>query len=132
MELYRRAREMHLQIIDGYITGWAVRGFFEEGVEVSDDALEGLDADALAKGCYRWEREVAVLDGEKLRAVQAASRAGEIRAQRIVECWPIVNRGPGWYARLTDEQRAELDAWYQAWLDAPATGIVPNPLEWLK
>lgn len=55
-----------------------------------------------------------------------------IRGQRAEECFPIINRGALWYDKLTAEQKAELAAWYQAWLDAPQTKVIPARLEWLK
>lgn len=53
------------------------------------------------------------------------------RDRRRLECFPIVNRGKLWYNLLTTEQIAELNTWYLAWLDAPATGIIPTAPVWL-
>ena len=63
---------------------------------------------------------------------EAELRANAIRNRREKECFMIVNRGALWYDKLTAQQMAELSAWYQAWLDAPATGIAPDVLEWLN
>ena len=123
---------MQLQIIDGYITGWATVGRFVDGVDAPDDALNGCDEEALNLHCYRWEDGDAVLDEDKLVAIKAERQATEIRARRADECFALINRGSLWYDRLTPEQTAELDEWYQSWLDAPATGIIPEPLEWIK
>ena len=54
-----------------------------------------------------------------------------IRSRRSSECFPIINRGTLWYEKLTEEQKAELSTWYEAWLDAPATGVAPQKPEWL-
>lgn len=62
----------------------------------------------------------------------ATIKANNLRARRAAECFPIVNRGALWYEKLTEEQKTELAAWYQAWLDAPATGIAPEMPTWLK
>ena len=43
----------------------------------------------------------------------------------------VVDRGRFWYGKLTEEQKSELSAWYEAWLDAPATGVAPQKPEWL-
>lgn len=59
-------------------------------------------------------------------------RLSAIRAQRETECFPIINRGALWYDKLTVEQKAELAVWYQQWLDAPETGIMPTIPKWLK
>lgn len=55
----------------------------------------------------------------------------QIRERRERECFAIVNRGELWYETLTEEQKAELDAWYQAWLDAPETLVIPEKPEWV-
>ena len=60
-----------------------------------------------------------------------AQTLSKIRGRRAAECFPIVNRGVLWYKKLTEAQRQELSAWYEAWLDAPQTGVVPEPLSWL-
>lgn len=62
----------------------------------------------------------------------AQIKAEMLRAQRAAQCFPIVNRGALWYEKLTEEQKLELSAWYEAWLDAPATGKVPDAPEWIN
>ncbi len=54
-----------------------------------------------------------------------------LRAQRASICFPVINRGAAWYARLTDAQKEELQTWYQAWLDAPETGVKPETPAWV-
>lgn len=54
-----------------------------------------------------------------------------LRRERERICFPVINRGAAWYARLTDEQKEELQVWYQAWLDAPETGIKPKTPAWV-
>ena len=54
-----------------------------------------------------------------------------LRDEREAICFPVINRGAAWYARLTNEQKEELQVWYQAWLDAPETGIKPETPEWI-
>ena len=54
-----------------------------------------------------------------------------LRRQRAAICFPVINRGAAWYSRLTPEQNEELQAWYQAWLDAPETGIKPETPNWV-
>lgn len=58
-------------------------------------------------------------------------RLSAIRAQRETECFSVINRGTLWYEKLTAEQKNELSVWYQNWLDAPQTGIIPAKPEWL-
>ena len=54
-----------------------------------------------------------------------------LREERERVCFPVVNRGELWYAKLTPEKKEELAQWYQAWLDAPQTGIKPQTPEWI-
>lgn len=54
-----------------------------------------------------------------------------LRAQRERICFPVINRGELWYSRLTEEQRAELEAWYQAWLDVTETKVIPETPDWI-
>jgi hypothetical protein len=56
----------------------------------------------------------------------------DIRRKRRERCFPIVNRGTLWYRRLTNLQLGELNEWYQKWLDATKTLIVPDDLPWVN
>lgn len=55
----------------------------------------------------------------------------EIRTRRVAECFAVVNRGKIWYDRLSEEQETELADWYEAWLNAPETLVVPDRPEWM-
>lgn len=78
-------------------------------------------ADIVAQFVYHEDRAEAVL-----HAKQEA-----LRIRRVSECFTIINRGDAWYALLTEEQRAELQTWYQAWLDVTETLVVPAKPEWI-
>lgn len=54
-----------------------------------------------------------------------------LRRERERICFPVINRGAAWYARLTPEQNEELKAWYQAWLDVTETKVKPATPEWI-
>lgn len=60
------------------------------------------------------------------------AKMGYIRDRRAKYCFPIINRGKLWYDKLTDEQLTELDKWYNEWLDATETLIIPKKPDWLK
>ena len=47
-------------------------------------------------------------------------------------CFGIINRGPAWYNTLTEQQKNELQSWYQAWLDVTDTLIEPVDPTWLS
>lgn len=55
-----------------------------------------------------------------------------LRLQRQIECFPIINRGQMWYASLTETQLAELNTWYQAWLNVTETLLIPEKPIWLE
>lgn len=55
----------------------------------------------------------------------------KLRYQREIECFNIVNRGEVWYNTLTQEQKEELNEWYQAWLNVTDTKRIPVKPEWL-
>ena len=67
----------------------------------------------------------------KAAAFEEKSFLRGLRTQRAEECFSVINRGEPWYKRLTEEQKAELDAWYQAWLDVTETRTVPDKPSWL-
>lgn len=56
----------------------------------------------------------------------------QLRYQREEECFLIINRGQLWYDTLTEEQLADLQAWYKAWLDVTETKTIPEKPTWLK
>lgn len=60
----------------------------------------------------------------------------QLREQREIECFQIVNRGQLWYNTLTTEQVNELNKWYMAWLDLPnnynTNKTIPQKPSWLK
>lgn len=55
-----------------------------------------------------------------------------LRKRRETECFPIVNRSSLWHRRLTTQQQCQLEVWYQQWLDAPETGIIPVMPDWVN
>ena len=67
----------------------------------------------------------------KLRPNWENEKLNRIREEREKICFTVVNRGSLWYSRLTETQKEELNAWYQAWLDAPQTGVKPQTPTWI-
>lgn len=68
----------------------------------------------------------------KAEAFAEKLRLEELRRRRDEECFSVINRGALWYEKLTPEERAELETWYQGWLDVTETGVAPETPEWLK
>lgn len=121
---------MQIQVTNGYITGYAAIGGFPDGIEVSKELIDYLESDKI--GYYRYENGQAVLDEAKYTAAQETELLAELRARRESECFPVINRGQLWYDRLTEGQKSELSAWYQAWLDVTETKEAPEKPAWIE
>lgn len=81
---------------------------------------------------WKYDGEKLVYDGEQAKVLQAERNKDGIRYERQRLCFPIINRGQLWYDTLYSYQKAALKDWYQAWLDAPETGIIPEDLDFIK
>lgn len=69
---------------------------------------------------------------QKAESFKEKSRIRQLRRRRDEECFSIINRGALWYEKLAPEEKSELAAWYQGWLDVTETGVAPETPEWLK
>ena len=92
-----------------------------------------------ADGVRQYEYSNGVLILRNASDIQAAAIKQEqdaIRSRRYPECFLVLARySPLYYKALEEsepDKYAELNAWYQAWLDAPATLVIPTKPEWLK
>lgn len=56
----------------------------------------------------------------------------ELRARRSLECFSVIDRSVLWHNRLTEEQKTELNVWYQAWLNVTETKVIPEKPAWLE
>jgi hypothetical protein len=79
----------------------------------------------------KFER-ITTADAENIKKFNKENLVSALRVLRESECFETVNRGQVWYELLTDEQKAELKDWYQAWLDVTETAVVPNKPKWLR
>lgn len=69
---------------------------------------------------------------EELTETSTVEETREVIRTKRASCFDVVNRGLIWYETITPDQKAELIGWYQAWLDAPQTLIIPEKPTWLK
>ena len=69
---------------------------------------------------------------QKAKAFAEHGWLENLRLQRNEKCFSVINRGALWYEKLTPEEKAELETWYQSWLDVTETSVVPETPEWLK
>ena len=82
----------------------------------------------LTNGKYKYiNNEVVYIEENPL----SSSVLQQLRSMRQSECFSIINRGQLWYSLLNDSQLKELKTWYQAWLDATETGVIPEKPSWL-
>lgn len=115
-----------------------------ENGEITQDDFEKFDANCLEMDKENYHLvngyngalflyEYTQTDEYKAKATEfeAKSYLRDLRKQREVECFSIINRGELWYDRLTEEQKSELGVWYQAWLDVTDTKAVPDRPAWL-
>jgi len=90
----------------------------------------------LVKETYRTDRMIVERDGYYVLADRPAPTAEEqledLRSRREVECFRIINRGQLWYSTLTEQQKYELNYWYQAWLNVTVTKAIPAKPYWIK
>ena len=113
---------------NGYLTGYAIIGDVENSIEIEvPDDFEEKNYRA-----YRVIGLMAVMEHERLNELAKEREAYQLRQRRETECFTIINRGGLWYDLLTGAEKSELLDWYQAWLDAPQTGVFPITPAWLK
>lgn len=114
---------------NGYVASYALIGGLVDGIEVPDPAdMEHFEMHFEAYGVADG---MLVYNDVWEKMLDRAKTVDEIRNRREKECFPIVNRGQLWYDRLSKKKKEELEQWYQAWLDATSTGVVPEKLAWL-
>lgn len=72
-----------------------------------------------------------VFDESKKAKADYQFRINTIRIRRQAECFSVIDRSQLWYNSLTNEQKAELQEWYEAWLIAPDTLVIPTKPDWI-
>jgi len=121
---------MILQIDNNnYIVGYATVGGIDGGIAVDDSLLQQIDPTKI--GYYTYIGGVINFDTQKYDAANAVQHSEDIRARRAYECFVYVDRGKLWYDKLTQSQLTLLKTWYDDWLDAPETKVVPMFLDFL-
>lgn len=120
---------MQVQIENGYVSSYALIGTLVGGIEVPDPPdVEHFEANFQA---YRLRDGTLELDAERKTENERKALCLELRERRETECFSVINRGQLWYDKLTERQKAELSAWYEAWLNVTKTLTVPDRPPWL-
>lgn len=115
----------------GFVDGYVVIGGLGSASIAVDEPENFDDFVKNYKSYYLSEDGILVKNEDKQKEIEEAVELNELRSQRELVCFPYINRGYLWYNKLTDEQKGELDVWYQAWLDVTETKVVPEKPEWL-
>ena len=106
---------------------------FEYGVFVDQEVTQFCQQNPhiTSGACYYINNEIVYREADHQK-IQLQGQQHLIRNKREEECFPYINRGQLWYAKLTNEQLQELSKWYESWLNAPATLNIPPKPEWLE
>lgn len=114
---------------NGYIQNFVIVGE-SSTCNIEVDEPEDFSIDRFQ--AWKYDGEKLVYDVEQAKVLQAERNKDEIRFERQRVCFPVVNRGQFWYDTLTQSEKNEIREWYQQWLDAPETGVIPDDLDFIK
>jgi len=102
----------------------------EGAIEITDERYEELIKGQTQGLTIEEQGGLPVLVDYRLSAEEKA--LSELRARRASECFSVIDRSILWHNRLTEEQKTELNVWYQAWLNVTETKVVPEKPVWLE
>ena len=120
---------MQVQIENGFVSSYALIGSLVEGIEVPEpEDIEHFETHFTA---YRLRDGTLQFDEGQNTENERKALCDELRQRRETECFSYINRGQLWYARLTEDQQAEMQAWYAEWLKVTETLTVPEKPSWL-
>ena len=80
---------------------------------------------------FKLEDDTLIFYDNHISNIQIEKQKKEIRHRRETECFSIIDRSQLWYNTLSQVQLNELNNWYQAWLVAPDTLVIPTKPDWL-
>lgn len=110
---------------DGYtIDSWCMPPFDGQPV------LEVENEDDILPGLTKVINGVVVQPSRETLQLENTKRS--LRNEREMNCFPYINRGQAWYNNLTENQKNELQYWYEAWLNVTETLVEPTKPMWLK
>lgn len=99
---------------------------FTENMEI-DDTCVIINDEMIPINFFDEYIQYSFKEGKLIKhSILSDVEQDHIRARRKRECFPIINRGSVWYDMLDTEEKEELEKWYHEWLDATATGVIPD------
>ena len=118
---------MFYRLQDNKIVDSAEFKYADDCLETEKNIVRNIDGELV------FEEETLTTEYiAKKKAFEEEQKLNELRAKRETECFTIINRGELWYDTLTNDQIAELNEWYRAWLNVTETKVIPKKLTWLK
>ena len=109
---------------NGYVQSYAEIGNLTNGIEI--EAPSDLEHFEVNFEAYQVKDGVLIFDEDKRSQLDNQHILDDLRFEREQQCFPIINRGQLWYEMLSETQVAELQLWYQAWLDVTETLLIPE------
>jgi hypothetical protein len=116
---------------EGYVKAYALVGDFGTPSIIVSNPEDLNDFENNYGSYYLSEYNVLVKSDNKQKEIEDKMELVYLRDQREKACFSYVNRGNLWYGKLSECQKEELDAWYQAWLDVTETRVIPEAPSWL-
>lgn len=116
----------------GFVDSYALIGGLSGDVFEVNEPEDLVDFERNYGSYYLSIDNVLVKNEDKQKELADKKELNGLRSQRAKVCYPIINRGELWYSRLTDDQKEELNTWYQAWLDVTDTRVSPDMPTWLN
>ncbi len=121
---------MLITLKDGYVYSFALVGEIDGGIIVEKEP-EDMDHFFENSEAYKLVDGALVYDEDQNKQIIDAEIIDELRQRREKECFSVINRGQAWYNSLSSEQSAELQEWYQAWLNVTETKEIPEKPDWI-
>ena len=126
---------MKVTLKNGYVENFAFVGDLVNGIEVDDSSIEDMEYFKENYSSYRIIDGTLALDVDAIAEIQDEADKLEdsiLRSLRERECFPYINRGALWYAKLTIEEKKKLSEWYQDWLNVTETRMIPEKPSFLN
>lgn len=101
--------------------------YADDCLETEKNIVRNIDGELVFEETTQTTEYIA-----KKKAYEEEQELDKLRYVREKECFSIINRGQPWYSKLTTEQKSELDAWYDKWLNVTETKVIPQKPSWLK
>ena len=121
----------------GTILAWKDEGTLWQSALEDSSKIDWVEVEAPAGFRYdctifRYRNGKIEVDEKARAAAEEERELSDLRDMREQECFRIINRGEVWYSLLNDDQKKELQEWYEAWLDVTDTRKVPVRPSWVR